>query len=184
MGKKYLSFKSYPSEKSDSTEQTVKVQTVSEHWPKLRTDIFHFCHGWELERMRFAKDIERKCMKSEIRICPRTSCVTVSGEEKEPVSLLLLKLCTNESELSGRGKCSSLLLVCQQCTWVSCPRYKETIDGALPPLYHALFCDCSYALDKFGASKHKSPLFQSLEHCPVSCRLEKGQRWWQHDLGV
>ncbi len=39
-------------------------------------------------------------------------------------------------------------------------------------------------LTSLGASKHKSPLFQPLEHCPVSWRLEKVQRWWQCDLGV
>lgn len=39
-------------------------------------------------------------------------------------------------------------------------------------------------LTSLGASKHKSPLFQPLEHCPVSRRLEKVQPRWQCDLGV
>lgn len=39
-------------------------------------------------------------------------------------------------------------------------------------------------LTSLGASKHKSPLFQPLEHWPVSWSLEKGQRWCQCELGV
>lgn len=55
-----------------------------------------------------------------------------------------------------------------------------------PPPFTAPHCSVAAVvhLTSSGATKHKRPLFQLLEHCPVSWSPEKGQRWWQCNLEV
>lgn len=61
---------------------------------------------------------------------------------------------------------------------------KKPYTASPPPLCHARFCIAVTHLTNSGAFKHKSPLFQPLEHCPFSWRPEKVQRRWHGNLGV
>lgn len=95
-----------------------------------------------------------------------------------------LKLLFQAGGLASQGLI--FLFVTLQCIWVSNPRYKETIHSfPPPPLYHALFCNCSYALDKFWVQVSIRVLCSShLNTALLHAGWGEVQWWRQCDLGV